>query len=166
MSVVVVREAVEADARYIGAFIRSAWKEAGPDGPGFAGATDSTIAAIGNARAIRDRIRSAGRRLFIADCRARVVGFAATRVIDSVTVELAGIIVGRGAAGMGIGTRLVGLSADMARADGMSRMFVRTETTNERAIAFYRHVGFEPVRTRIEPVEATEVEVIELWMSL
>ncbi|MGD0018287.1 MAG: GNAT family N-acetyltransferase [Candidatus Limnocylindrales bacterium] len=157
-----VREAAPSDAEAVATFMLAAWHEAGPDSPGFTGATPELMAEIATPEAIRARIRHEGRRVFLARSREGTVGFAGTRPLDARIVELAGIIVGRAAAGQGICTRLVEQALAAASRDGFARMVVRTERTNDPAIVFYRARGFEPAADCIERVGDLEVPVLEL----
>jgi ribosomal protein S18 acetylase RimI-like enzyme len=157
-----VREAEPSDAEAVATFLQAAWREAGPESLGFTGATPELMAEIATPEAIGARIRRDGRRLFLARSRQGVMGFAATRPLDGRIVELAGIVVGRSAAGQGVGTRLVEEALAAASRDGFARMVVRTERTNDPAIAFYRSRGFEPVADCIERVGELEVPVLEL----
>ncbi len=157
-----VREAEPSDAEAVATFLLGAWREAGPESLGFTGATPELMAEIATAEAIGARIRRDGRRLFLAHSREGVMGFAATRPLEARIAELAGVIVGRAAAGRGIGTRLVEEALAAASRDGFARMVVRTERTNDPAIAFYRSRGFEPVADCTERVGELEVPVLEL----
>jgi len=161
-----VREATSDDVDAFATFFRAAWREAGPEAPGFAGATDQVIEELTTREAILDRLGGPERRLYLAWSSAEVVGFAATRRLDEHTIELAGIIVLGRAAGRGIGTKLVGAAIDAARQEGEKRMIVRTETTNDTAQAFYRRCGFSMVGASVEDVDGTAVPVVELAMSL
>jgi ribosomal protein S18 acetylase RimI-like enzyme len=166
MPIAEVREATPTDADALAVFLMEAWREAGPDSPGFAGSTAEVMAEIATPAALRARIGTRGRRMFIATDGVAVVGFAATRSLDADTDELAGIIVARPAAGRGIGTELVGAATEAAVADGHARMVVRTERTNAAAIAFYRARGFSPVGDAVETVGSLEVPVLELAATL
>jgi ribosomal protein S18 acetylase RimI-like enzyme len=161
-----VREATPADADAFAAFFRTAWREAGPGAPGFAGATDDVIDELTTRTAVLDRLGGPDRRMYLAWSSAQVVGFAATRRIDEETVELAGIIVLGRAKGRGVGSRLVEAAIDGARDGGYGRMIVRTETTNDTAQAFYHRCGFSVVGTSVENVDGTAVPVVELAMAL
>lgn len=161
-----VSEATSDDLVSVAHLLRKAWQEAGPGAAGFAGATDAVIDEISRPEALRPLVNSRNRRLFVARDGDRVVGFAATRSLDHETVELAGIIVLIGMAGRGIGTALMDRSIDVCRADGFRRMLVHTETTNEDAIRFYAHLGFESTGTAIDDVEGTDVEVLVMERAL
>jgi ribosomal protein S18 acetylase RimI-like enzyme len=166
---VVVREATTDDAERLGAFLLAAWQDAGADSPGFAGATPDIMAELAEPSVIRARIGPGGRRMFLAEPPepdGPLLGFAATRPTDPLSVELAGILVASAAAGRGLGSRLVAASVAGAVGDGFAIMTVRTERTNEHAIDFYRGRGFEVVGDGVEPVGSVEVEVVELAMEL
>ena len=161
-----VHEATEADIPAIGALFKEMWRESGPNAPGFAGATEKVIAEISEPDAIRARIGGPERRMFLASVGGTVAGFAATREVDAVEIELAGIVVLATMQGRGIGRPLVAVAVETARNHGYRRMTVSTERTNERAIGFYEACGFRIVGESIATVEGTEVEVVELDRSL
>jgi len=163
---VVVREAVEADVGAFGVFFRDAWDQSGSEAPGFAGATDEVIAELTEPVAIRERIGGPDRRMFLAWDGDRVIGFSANRRVDDTTVELAGIIVLLAAAGRGVGTALVDAAVAAAHSDQYRVMIVRTETTNDRARAFYEARGFVVSESTTEQVEGTSIDVWELTRHL
>ncbi len=166
MSTAQVREATTDDAQALAAFLLAAWREAGPDSPGFAGATPEIMAEIATSEAIRARIGPGGRRMFLAEEPTGVIGFAATRPLDAANVELAGIVVARAATGRGVGSNLVRAARAAAASEGFDRMLVRTERTNSTAIAFYRAQGFEQVGQTEEQVGTITVPVVELASPL
>jgi ribosomal protein S18 acetylase RimI-like enzyme len=166
MDPVTVSEATDADVDAFARFFRRAWQEAGPDAPGFTGATDEVIDELTAPEAVRARIGGPERRMFLARAGGEVVGFAATRRIDERAVELAGIIVLDAAAGRGVGTGLVGGAVAATAAEGYEVMVVRTETTNDRARTFYEARGFVATGTTTESVEGSEVAVVELRRDL
>lgn len=157
-----ISEASVADVDAFARFLNEVWAEAGPDAPGFAGVTDDVMTELTARDAMLDRFEDPDRDVFLAREGDRVVGFAATRVLGEEAVELAGIIVAPSAEGRGVGAALVEAARRRAVANGHSTMIVRTETSNERALAFYRHRGFTPVRTTVENVEGLAVDVSEL----
>jgi len=161
-----VREATLADIDAFASFLRTAWDEAGPDAPGFAGATEEVIAELTRPELIRQRIEGIGRRMYVAVESDRVVGFAATRRITAQAVDLAGVVVLQSRTGSGIGTRLLDLVATEARDSGYKRIQVLTETSNDRARAFYEANGFTLAGATTEQAEGTTVEVWELWRVL
>ena len=71
----------------------------------------------------------------------------------------------RSHAGRGLGSALVDMA--IARSAGSyGRMLVRTETTNDRARAFYEGCGFRVTATAVEQVDDVAVEVWELERDL
>ena len=162
-----ITEATTADIDTIAEFFWAAWRSTGPEAPGWAGASEEVMAEITDPNLIRSRIGGPDRRMFLAWVEDRVVGFAATRVLEAAdTVELAGIVVLEEMAGRGIGTPLVDAAAAAAARAGAGEMLVKTETTNERALGFYRSRGFVDRGTSVEHVEGTSVEVAELVRAL
>jgi len=161
-----VAEAVTDDAPALADFLLRAWRAAGPDGLGFAGATDEIIAEIATPASLAARIGRDGRRMFVARSRDRVVGFAATRSLDTEEVELSGIVVGPESTGRGVGTRLITLALTRARSDGYRRMIVRTEPSNGPAIGFYQGRGFRARGSAVERVGETDVPLVELVTDL
>jgi hypothetical protein len=61
-----VREAVAADATAFATFMQRAWREAGPDAPGFAGAIAESIAEITTPSIFERSIGGPDRRMFLA----------------------------------------------------------------------------------------------------
>ncbi len=161
-----VVEATENDAEAITAFLWQAWEEAGPDAPGFAGATEETIRTSSTKESIVERVGGPRRRMFIAKEGEQVVGFSANRAVDDDLVELAGIVVLESMTGKRIGTHLCRIAIERARREDYRRMRVRTEVDNERALGFYESQGFQPIRTLTETVGDTEVVVTELVLDL
>ncbi len=115
-----VRRAHPPDAVAFAEFMRAAWREAGPDAPGFAGATDAVIDEITQTDAVVERMTGSGRTMHLAWHVDRVVGFSAMRRIDDDRIELAGIIVSRDCAGRGVGRSLVAASLEDAVSEGFS----------------------------------------------
>ncbi len=144
----------------------AAWRQSGPDAPGFAGASDEVIAELATRDAIRERIGGPDRRMFLAWENGRVVGFAAAKRVDTDSVELAGIIVLPSCTGRGVGAELVNEALRSARSESYRSVIVRTETTNDSARAFYEALGFVLERSTIEHVDDISVEVWELSRDL
>jgi ribosomal protein S18 acetylase RimI-like enzyme len=142
------------------------WDEAGPDAPGFAGATEDVIAEIAQPEAIRARIGGPDRRMFIAYREDTAVGFAATKALGGNEVELAGIVVLQSMVGTGVGTLLVEIAVRTSRDLGYSKMTVSTEVDNERALAFYESRGFRQTGDSTAEVEGAEYAVSNLSMDL
>ena len=161
-----VREAVESDRDAFAEFCWAAWRQAGPDAPGLAGATEEDIVELTSPAAFAERIGGPDRWMFLAWEGSRVVGFAATRRHDDATVELAGIIVLASSGGTGVGTALVDAAIEKGREGSHQSMIVRTETTNHAARSFYEARGFTYIRTTVEQVGDVPVEVWELSRPL
>ncbi len=161
-----ITEAVKDDTGAIVDFLWRAWREAGPDAPGFAGATEETIKALATRKSIAERVEGPQRRMFIAKHRKEVVGFSAIRRVDDELVELAGIIVLESMTGKRIGSRLCRAAIEAAKREGYGQVRVRTEIDNDRALGFYKSHGFRSVRSSTEVVGDTEVAVAELVLDL
>lgn len=161
-----ISEASAADADAFARFLNDVWEQAGTDAPGFAGVTDDIMTELTARDAMLKRFEDPNRAVFLAREGDRMIGFAATRVMGEDAVELAGIIVAPSAEGRGVGAALVEAARRRAVTKGHSTMIVRTETSNERALAFYRHLGFTPVRTTVEDVDGQAVDVWELEARL
>ena len=161
-----VVEATADDVHAISSFLWEMWRQAGPDAPGLAGATEEVIAEIAAPEAVQARIGGPARRIFVAKAEDVVVGFAATRAEDDVQIELAGIVVLQAVVGRGIGTPLVEAAIASAQSHGFRRMTVSTEIDNKRALAFYEARGFEVTGDSVVNVEDTVVTVSNLAMEL
>jgi GNAT superfamily N-acetyltransferase len=162
----VTREATADDVAAIGDFFREAWRQAGPDAPGFAGATADVIAEIAAPEAIATRIGGPVRRMFIACENERIVGFAATRRLTREAIELAGVVVLQSLVGGGVGSALFEAAADSARRNGFRRMTVSTEVDNDRALRFYERCGFSVAGRSTTNAAGTSIEVCNLEMEL
>lgn len=161
-----VTEATTDDVSAISSFMWEAWRQAGPDSPGFAGATEDVIAEIAAPDLIRSRLGGPERRMYIGRLGDRVVGFASTRAETSTVVELSGVIVLEEMTGTGVGGTLVKTATDASANRGFQAMTVSTEVNNDRARRFYEHHGFEPIGTAVEMVGETPVEVVNLRRKL
>jgi len=95
-----------------------------------------------------------------------ITGIAATRVQDSSTMELAGIIVREDLLGKGIGSLLISKCIDSARGAGYVSMVVKTENSNERAITFYTKKGFARIGNVVETIEDSNVQLVVLRLIL
>lgn len=161
-----VTEATHEDVTAISAFFNEAWRQAGPDTPGFAGADDDVIAEISAPETIKERIGGPERRMFLARLDRTVVGFSASRRLTAETVELAGIVVLQSMVGQGIGRPLAEATIEAARSRGFRRMTVSTEVDNDRALGFYQTLGFTPTAVSETVVEGVPVEVQNLELTL
>jgi ribosomal protein S18 acetylase RimI-like enzyme len=70
-----------------------------------------------------------------------VVGFVAAHPADG---ELFLLFVDPGAAGRGVGRRLLDAAHDALRDAGCREVFLYTHVRNERALAVYRAAGYRP----------------------
>lgn len=162
----VVTEATTADVPAVSTFFWDAWRQAGPDSPGFAGATEDVIAEITTPELIRSRLGGPDRRMYIAKQDDRIVGFASTRAETTTVVELSGVIVLEELIGTGVGGMLVEAAIDASAKHGFQAMTVSTEVDNDRARSFYEQKGFEPIGRAVELVGETTVEVVNLRRKL
>lgn len=162
----VVREATADDVAAIAAFFHEAWRQAGPEAPGFAGATEEVIAEIAAPEAIAARIGGPVRRIFVAWHDDQVVGFAATRRLTAEVIELAGVVVLQSLIGGGVGTALFQAAVESARQCEFRSMTVSTETDNERALRFYERCGFTVAGKSTADAAGTDIEVWQLEMDL
>ena len=163
---VVVREATTDDVAAIADFLHEAWRQAGPEAPGFAGATEEVIAEIAAPEAIAARLGGPQRRMFIAWVNNRIGGFATTRRLTFAAIELSGVVVLQSLIGGGVGSALFRGAADSAREDGFHKMTVSTETDNERALRFYERCGFTVVGRSTTDAAGADIEVWNLEMAL
>jgi GNAT superfamily N-acetyltransferase len=89
--------------------------------------------------------------VFVAERSRRVVGWAhvadAPMVQDGAGADLEGIVVAESARGTGVGRSLVGAAEEWGRQRGLRVLRVRSRSTRADAHAFYRHLGFEDVKT-------------------
>ena len=154
------------DAGRLGAFLLTAFDEAGTGALGWTGATPETIRSMAEPRFLQGLLARPGARLFLAEQDGAVVGFAALRELGTWEVELAGVIVRESRTGAGVGTALVDAVIESARAAGMRRVTVKTEAANERARAFYRYCGFLEEAQLTEDVEGTPVDLVLLRLAL
>ena len=90
--------------------------------------------------------------LFVAESGGRAAGWiqvSRTRVFESARqAEIAGLVVGEGLRGRGIGRRLVEEAARWARENGCEALRVRTNVVREDARRFYGREGFAEVKTQ------------------
>lgn len=162
----VVREATSDDVTAIADFFHEAWQQAGPEAPGFAGATEEVIAEIAAPEAIEVRIGGPQRRMFIALQDARVIGFAATRRLTGDSIELAGVVVLQSLIGGGVGSALFQAAAESARQNEFRRMTVSTEIDNQRALQFYERCGFAVAGKSTTDAAGIDIEVWDLELEL
>lgn len=161
-----VAEATADDVDAVARFFWNAWEEAGPEAPGWAGATEEVLKDLTQPANLLKRLGRPDRRMFVAWEGERVVAFAANRRIDEEEVELVGLVVLESMHGQGIGSRLMEAAVAAAREDGHRTMRVRTEAANEKALRFYEHRGFEAVETLTETIGDVTVEGVKMLRTL
>jgi ribosomal protein S18 acetylase RimI-like enzyme len=154
------------DIQSLSAFILEAWREAGPGALGFTGATDEAVHKLASEPLLRVKLTDPALRIFIAEEAGRVVGFASMKRIDSTTAELSGLIVLQSLVGKGVGTELLHIAEEFADIEGYDRIVVKTEAFNDKAIAFYRKLGFVGTTEIEEDVEGTPVRLMVLEKSI
>ena len=91
----------------LGKFVLDAWKRAGPQALGWTGATEDTIHDIASEESLIGLVSDPKLKFFVCEENAEITGFAANRVQDASTIELAGIIVRDDLLGKGIGSLLI-----------------------------------------------------------
>jgi len=159
-------KATIADLDRIGTFFRQAWDESGPNHLGFTGATEETIDEIASKEFLKKRLLDPNVNIYIIKVGPKVLGFASTRTVDREAIELSGIVMLESATGKGFGTRLVEKAVSYARQSGFRRMVVKTESDNERAISFYKKMGFTEIGEPKQMVEETSVNIMILQKDL
>ena len=162
----VIREAADTDLDAVAAFFWEGWRQAGPDAPGWSGATEDVMAELTDPETLRAQIGGPGRRMFLAWEDGRVIAFAATRMMTPAVVEVAGIVVLQYALGRGVGSPLLETAVAASREAGFEQMVVRTEADNDRAAGFYRSRGFTDDGAVTEVVEGIELDVLQFSRDL
>lgn len=142
------------------------WKTAGPQALGWTGATEDTIHEISSEEYLKGLVSDPKLKFYVSEDNGEITGFAATRVQDGSSMELAGIVVRDDLLGKGIGSLLISKCIDSARDAGFASMTVKTESSNERAISFYEKRGFVRIGNVVETVENSEVDLAMLGLSL
>ena len=85
-------------------------------------------------------------------------------VMGEGSVELAKMGVRPQAQGKGAGRMLVAAAVDAARAMGMKRVYIETNSVLGPALKLYRDAGFEPLKER-QPSPYARADVqLELWL--
>jgi ribosomal protein S18 acetylase RimI-like enzyme len=161
-----VRKATADDVHKLGVFIIEAWQETGPGALGFAGATDDVIHELASEQTLRTLLANPAIQIFVADDTGEIVGFSSLKRIDSDTVELSGIVVLQNLVGRGLGTELFETASAFAVMEGYLKMMVKTEVINDRAVAFYKKLGFVEAKETEEDVEGTVIRLMVLERTL
>lgn len=89
----------------------------------------------------------------------RVIGTGAIRPIDEKMCELKRMWLLEEYHGKGIGYRLIQQLFEFARDTGYERIRLETGEQQERAINFYKRVGFEIVLTTVNPSDDVVMEM-------
>jgi|Deesub1362A_J573_1020465.scaffolds.fasta_scaffold00012_128 ribosomal protein S18 acetylase RimI-like enzyme len=157
-------EADEADR--FGLLVKTMWMEAKETGSllGWSGATDEVIEELTSKDVIREILVQ--NMVYVAEIEGTLVGFAALRLLDDEGGELAGIMVMERYTGRGVGSELFRNVLEAARKAGLSRLIVKTERDNIRAISFYKKMGFKLVKETVEKVADSEVAIVILSLDL
>ena len=92
--------------------------------------------------------------LFVAeDAASDLVGWISTYLFRSMAMdcfaEISGLVVDENNRSRGVGKLLLKAGEDWARAQGCSRLSVRSNVSRERAHRFYARNGFEQVKTQV-----------------
>jgi ribosomal protein S18 acetylase RimI-like enzyme len=162
----IFKEAEQEDVESLIEFLLKAWKEAGPGALGWTGATEENVRHIASRGFLSNLLERDDTRVFIALNDGQVVGFSSNSRIDDELVELSGIVVLESMTGVGIGGRLLKHSIEAAKDDRYTKMIVKTESFNERAVNFYLRNGFRREATIEEEVEGSNVELVKLVLPL
>ena len=92
------------------------------------------------------------------------VGVVALMVMGEGSVELAKMGVRPQAQGKGAGRMLVAAAVETARAMGMKRVYIETNSVLAPALKLYRDAGFEPLKeAQPSPYARADVQ-LELWV--
>jgi putative acetyltransferase len=106
-----------------------------------------------------------GGAIFLAVDGERPVGAVALIVMDRGCVELAKMGVRPEAQGKGAGRRLVAAAVDKARAMGMKRVYIETNSKLGTAIKLYHDAGFRPLAEAIPSPYARADVQLELFLD-
>jgi len=154
------------DIPQLQAFIVEAWQLAGPSMLGWTGATDENIREIASESFLRELVANPRLRVFVSRIDDDIVGFCATRRLDTETVELAGLVVRQNCLGKGVGSGLFEEAKKAAVASGFAAMIVKTESTNKRALLFYAGKGFVEQGQLVEKLDNAKVSLSVLKLEL
>ena len=92
------------------------------------------------------------------------VGVVALMVMGEGSVELAKMGVRPQAQGKGAGRMLVAAAVETARAMGMKRVYIETNSVLAPALKLYRDAGFQPLKVpQASPYARADVQ-LELWL--
>lgn len=92
------------------------------------------------------------------------VGVVSLMVMENGTVELAKMGVRPQAQGKGAGRMLMAAAVETARAMGMKRVYIETNSVLRPALKLYRDAGFKPLKEpKPSPYARADVQ-LELWL--
>ncbi len=150
----------------MGAFLKRAWKEAGPGALGWTGATDASMDEIASDDFLAALLARPGTHVVVAEETGEIIGIAVSRRIEGTVDELAGILLLESRTGRGVGRALLEAVLQRSRVGGAREILVRTEAANDRAVRFYQGLGFAPESRIEESVGGRQVELITLRRTL
>lgn len=113
---------------------------------------------------LRKYILDPGGAILLAVEGTRVLGVVSLIVIGEGAVELAKMGVRPEAQGKGAGKMLVAAAIAAARAMGMRRVYIETNSKLGPALKLYRDAGFQPLKTAIPSPYARADVQLELWL--
>jgi putative acetyltransferase len=105
-----------------------------------------------------------GGAILLAELDGVPVGVVSLVVMDDGSVELAKMGVRPAAQGQGAGRKLVAAAIETARAMGMKRVYIETNSVLAPALKLYRDAGFEPLKERRPSPYARADVQLELWL--
>ena len=158
----IVRRAGSNDSNSLSTFFIEVWKEAGPGALGFTGATEESITKISSEAFLKKVLTDSATPIIIAENAGKVIGFSSLRMIDRNRAELSGIVVRENFTGKGIGSHLFEKAKEVAIDAGCEKIVVKTESVNNRAISFYKKLGFWEIGIVDEVVEGSRVKLMVL----
>ena len=142
---IVIRPATEEDRDFVAQFVSSllefgspAWKDSAALARGFRDALADAVSNQGPRAAVLIAQEQGGERL----------GFVSVKVREDVTgaerAHVADLAVGEDARRLGVGRALMRAAEAWAREQGLPVVGLDVWSTNERAMAFYRRLGYRP----------------------
>lgn len=142
---VVIRPARDGDREFVTGLVPSllefgspTWEDAGAHAPGFRDVLARAVSAQDSRAAV-----------FIAEGESGApLGFISLRVHEGIggveRCHVADLAVTSSARRMGVGTALMRAAESWARERGMSVLSLDVWSSNEAALCFYRHLGYDP----------------------
>lgn len=106
-----------------------------------------------------------GGAIFLAFAGDSPIGAVALIVMGQGSVELAKMGVRPAAQGKGVGRRLIAAAVDRARAMGMKRVYIETNSKLAPALKLYHDAGFRPLANAIPTPYARADVQLELFLD-